>query len=161
DLVPTQEMQNYYARRADAGLIITEGTVIRHDARGHDHVPGIYSTAQINAWRNVTEAVHHHHGHIFMQIWHVGRVSHPYFLNGALPLSASATKMTGRISRNDNLTYGQSRAATVDEINEIVASYATAAENAIKAGFDGIEIHGANGYLIDQFLHYDTNKRHD
>jgi 2,4-dienoyl-CoA reductase-like NADH-dependent reductase (Old Yellow Enzyme family) len=91
----------------------------------------------------------------------VGRVSHPHFLKGALPVSASQTVMTGRVSRSDGLTYGRSRAATSDEIKEIIESYATAARNAIAAGFDGVEIHGANGYLIDQFLHYHTNHRTD
>jgi N-ethylmaleimide reductase len=161
DLVPTQAMAEYYARRADAGLIITEGTIISPDALGYSNVPGIFNEAQINKWKAVTDAVHKNNGLIFMQIWHVGRVSHPHFLNGKLPVSASKTTMTSRISRSEGLTYGESRALTLQEIKELINRYAMAAKNAIKAGFDGVEIHGANGYLIDQFLHYHTNKRDD
>ncbi|MBX3709635.1 MAG: alkene reductase [Gammaproteobacteria bacterium] len=161
DLLPTDEMAEYYSRRANAGLIITEGTIIRHDALGYNNVPGIFSESQIKHWRKVTDKVHHHNGLIFLQIWHVGRVSHPVFLGGKLPLSPSETTMTGKIYRSDGLTYGKSRAATLNEIEEIINNYAIAAENAIKAGFDGIEIHGANGYLVDQFLHHHTNQRED
>lgn len=161
NLVPTQAMAEYYARRADAGLIITEGTVISPDALGYSNVPGIFNTTQIDKWKIVTNAVHQKNGLIFMQIWHVGRVSHPHFLNGKLPVSPSATTMTGRISRSEGLTYGESRALTLPEIEGLITCYANAAENAIRAGFDGIEIHGANGYLIDQFMHYHTNKRDD
>jgi len=161
DLVPTDGMAEYYARRADAGLIITEGTVIGSDARGHNNVPGIFSEKQVLHWQQVTDQVHQNNGLIFSQIWHVGRVSHPNFLNGKLPISPSETTMTGRINRSNGLTYGKSRTATVDEIKELITSYAIASENAMKAGFDGVEIHGANGYLIDQFLHYDTNQRTD
>jgi N-ethylmaleimide reductase len=161
DLSPTKEMADYYARRADAGLIITEGTIIRTDARGYSNVPGIFTQEQINAWHQVTDKVHEKGGHIFLQIWHVGRVSHPHFLNDALPLSPSETTMTGRVSRSQGLNLGKSRAVTDDEIQGLVVSYAIAAQNAIAAGFDGIEIHGANGYLIDQFLHYHTNHRTD
>lgn len=161
DLSPTSAMAEYYARRADAGLIITEGTIIRPDARGYSNVPGIFTQAHIDGWRQVTDAVHKNNGHIFLQIWHVGRVSHPHFLNGELPISASETIMKERVKRSDNLTHGKSRAVTLDEIKGLIESYAAAAKNAIKAGFDGIEIHGANGYLIDQFLHYHTNHRTD
>lgn len=161
-LVPTADMAAYYARRADAGLIITEGTIIREDGRGYTNVPGIFTDAQIQGWKKVTEAVHAKKGLIFLQIWHVGRVSHPHFLNGELPLSASETIMQGKIHRlPGNFHYDKSRAATAEEIQSIIASYASAAKNAIAAGFDGVEIHGANGYLIDQFLHYDTNHRTD
>ncbi len=159
--VPTQAMADYYSRRADAGLIITEGTVIRADASGYNNVPGIFTPAQINQWKIVTDAVHKKNGRIFLQIWHVGRVSHPNFLQGKLPVSPSATVMAGRIPRSEGLTYGESRALILPEIKELIKSYAIAAENAIKAGFDGVEIHGANGYLIDQFLHYHTNQRMD
>lgn len=159
--VPTEAMAQYYARRADAGLIITEGTVIRPDALGYPKVPGIFNAAQIAGWKAVTTAVHQNNGHIFMQLWHVGRVSHPNFLQGQLPLSASETVMQNPISRSPGLTYGRSRAATLQEIQEVVQAYAVAAKNAMAAGFDGVEIHGANGYLIDQFLHYHTNHRTD
>jgi N-ethylmaleimide reductase len=159
--VPTASMAEYYARRADAGLIVTEGTVIAPNGRGYNNVPGLFNEAQIEGWRHVTEAVHFNKGLIFAQIWHVGRVSHPSLQHGELPISASETMMSGRIARTENLTFGQSRAATLAEIEELIQAYANAATNAIKAGFDGIEIHGANGYLVDQFLHYDTNKRID
>lgn len=160
-LVPTKQMAEYYARRSDAGLIITEGTIIRPDGLGYPNVPGIFTQAQIDGWRQVTDRVHEHDGKIFMQIWHVGRVSHPNFLHGKLPISPSETFMKGHVSRSPGLTYDKSRAVTVDEIQELIESYATAAKNAIAAGFDGIELHGANGYLIDQFLHYHTNHRTD
>lgn len=161
DWVPTQAMAEYYARRAAAGLIITEGTIIRPDGTGYSNAPGIFTAAQIKGWQKVTAAVHKNGGLIFNQIWHVGRVSHPHFLNGAFPISASETIMQNRISRAQDLTYGKSRAATLEEIQQLIRDYATAAANAMKANFDGIEIHGANGYLIDQFLHYHTNKRED
>lgn len=159
--VPTEMMIKYYEKRADAGLIITEGTVIGPNALGYPNVPGIFNAAQIAGWNKVTDAVHNKNGLIFMQIWHVGRVSHPHFLSGELPISASETVMNAAIPRSAPLTYGKSRAATLKEINDLVKAYANAAKNAIQAGFDGIEIHGANGYLIDQFLHYDTNRRLD
>lgn len=161
EMLATEEMAAYYAKRSGAGLIITEGTVIRGDGIGHTNVPGIYKEQQIDAWKKVTAAVHENNGLIFMQLWHVGRVSHPTFLNGGLPISASETTMTGRISRSPGLFHGKARAATVSEIQEIVSAFAKCAQNAIQAGFDGVEIHGANGYLIDQFLHHDTNRRID
>lgn len=161
NFVPTPLMADYYARRADAGLIITEGTIISATGRGYDFVPGIFTEAHIEKWRDVTDAVHQKAGLIFCQIWHVGRVSHPKFLNGNLPVSASETVMTGKVSRSEGLFYGKCRALTIDEIAGIVNDFAQAAKNAIAAGFDGVEIHGANGYLIDQFLHYHTNLRHD
>jgi 2,4-dienoyl-CoA reductase-like NADH-dependent reductase (Old Yellow Enzyme family) len=161
NFVPTPPMIDYYARRADAGLIITEGTIICPEARGHDCVPGIFNQQQVEKWRLVTDAVHARGGLIFCQLWHVGRVSHPSFLSGKLPISASETMMTGKISRSDGLMFGKSRAATLEEIKVLVTTYAETAKNAIAAGFDGVEIHGANGYLIDQFLHHNTNLRHD
>lgn len=160
DFVPIDDMAEYYARRADAGLIITEGTIIEPNARGYSNTPGIYTAKQIDGWKKVVDAVHAQNGLIFLQLWHVGRVSHPAFLNGNLPISASVTSMTGILPRS-HLPLGNSRAACVNEINEMVNSFAQAAENAIQAGFDGVEIHGANGYLIDQFLHYHTNQRDD
>lgn len=159
--VPTEQMAQYYARRADAGLIVTEGTVIRPDAIGYPDVPGVYTDEQITGWQAVTKAVHDKGGKIFNQIWHVGRVSHPSFLNGELPVSPSATIMSGPVRRSEGLHYGKSRELSREEIEALVACFAQAATNARKAGFDGIEIHGANGYLIDQFLHYDTNHRQD
>lgn len=161
DNIPTEEMATYYAKRADAGLIITEGTIIRRDGLGYDNVPGMYTSGQIQGWKKVTDAVHKQNGTIFSQIWHVGRVSHPDFLNGELPLAPSETTMSGKIARSNNKFYGKSRALTVDDINSLIQDFRIAAQNAMEAGFDGIEIHGANGYLIDQFLHYDTNHRED
>lgn len=160
-LVPTEAMRQYYARRADAGLIISEGTIIRPDSRGYTNVPGIYTKEQIVGWGRVTSAVHAKGGLMFSQIWHVGRVSHPHFLDGNLPLSPSATQMTSAVKRYPGLTHGQSRAVSLEEIKGLIDSYQQAAENAMQAGFDGIEIHGANGYLVDQFLHYHTNLRTD
>lgn len=159
--VPTYDMANYYERRADTGLIVTEGTIIRPDGRGYSNVPGIYSQDQIAGWQKVTDKVHQCDGKIFLQIWHVGRVSHPIYLQGNLPLSASATLMKGPIRRSQNMNYGPSREASLAEIHNLIKDYAKAAQNAIAAGFDGVEIHGANGYLVDQFLHYSTNNRQD
>lgn len=161
DFMATTEMANYYARRAEAGLIISEGTVIQSDGTGYPNVPGIFLKKHVEAWKKTTEAVHQKNGKIFQQIWHVGRVSHPDYLNGVLPISASATMMSGSLPRRRDLQYGRSRAASVDEIQQIIQNFVAAAENSMAAGFDGIEIHGANGYLVDQFLHYDTNRRQD
>jgi len=161
NLVPTEDMVAYYARRAEAGLIITEGTIIRPDALGYKNTPGIFTEAQIQGWTKVTEAVHQNGGKIFAQLWHVGRVTHPSLINEQLPISASETIMKTEVKRANGLFYGKSRALTVEEIKVLIHDYAKAAQNAIKAGFDGIEIHGANGYLIDQFLHYHTNSRTD
>lgn len=157
----TEQMADYYARRAEAGLIISEATVIRPDGFGYHNVPGLFTEKQIESWKLVTEKVHQQEGLMFSQIWHVGRVSHPVFLNGELPISASATMMQERVRRTEGLYYGESRAVTTDEIKQLIEDYAQAAENAIKANFDGVEIHGANGYLIDQFLHHSTNLRDD
>lgn len=161
DFVPTEAMAAYYAKRAAAGLIVTEGTIIARDATGYRAVPGIYNADQVDHWRVVTEAVHANDGRIFMQLWHVGRVSHPDFLQGAQPAGPSAATMHGRINRGDGLTFGESRALHLKEIQTIVAQFAQAATHAMRAGFDGVELHGANGYLIDQFLHYDSNHRTD
>jgi len=161
DHTPTLTMAEYYARRAEAGLIISEGTIIRPDGLGYPRIPGIYTQAQIKGWRQVTDAVHEKGGRIFMQIWHVGRVSHPSFLNGQLPLAPSSTQMSGRVWRSPGLSYGKSRAVSQTEIQELVLSFKQAAINAVQAGCDGVEIHGANGYLVDQFLHYATNQRLD
>jgi N-ethylmaleimide reductase len=159
--LPTKKMVDYYARRAAVGLIVSEGTLINSEAMNCARVPGIYNEDQITAWRPIIDAVHQNGGHFFMQLWHVGRASHPHFLNGKLPIAPSATEMKGRLYRSENLFYGKSRAATLDELKQLKLDYTNAAKNAISAGSDGIELHGANGYLLDQFLHYDTNKRTD
>lgn len=158
---PTLDTVNYYTRRADTGLLITEGTIISPDGRGYPNTPGIYNDLQIESWAKVTESVHNANGRIFMQIWHVGRVSHPIYLNGNLPLAPSPVELKGEIKRLKGFNYGTPRGITVSEIDAVVSDYSIAAVNAIKAGFDGVEIHGANGYLIDQFLHFHTNRRCD
>lgn len=157
---PTEIMATYYAKRADAGLIITEGTIISKDAIGYGNVPGIFTDSHIESWKKITEAVHKNGGTIFLQLWHCGRVSHPSLHEGKLPISASATIMSTPLG-NSGLTCGTSRAATKNEISDLINDYATAAQNAIKANFDGVELHGANGYLIDQFLHFCSNHRDD
>ncbi len=151
--IPTEIMAYYYTRRANAGLIVTEGTLISKDALGYGNVPGIYTQEQIDAWHNITKSVHRANGLIFLQLWHCGRVSHPHFHQNRLPISSSATLMSSALG-NSGFICNQSRAVTFHEIQNLIADYAHAAKNAINAGFDGIEIHGANGYLIDQFLHY-------
>lgn len=163
DLVPTEAMAAYYARRADAGLIISEATIIRPDGQGYPNTPGIFTQTQIDGWRQVTQRVHAKDGKLFLQLWHVGRVSHPVFLQGQLPVAPSAVPMGGPIRRSPSpsLEYGTPRALETEEIPAIVEAYADAAANAMAAGCDGVEIHGANGYLIDQFLHYQTNHRTD
>ncbi|MGF1714726.1 alkene reductase [Photobacterium chitinilyticum] len=161
NLVPTQAMADYYARRADTGLIISEAAIIRPDGQGYPNTPGLFSAEQIAGWQNVTSAVHAKGGKIFAQLWHTGRVAHPHFFGGEYVLAPSAKKVNGSVPRMRELTYTVPKPATAEEIEQLVADYALAAENAIKAGFDGVEIHGANGYLIDQFLHYSSNDRED
>lgn len=160
ELVPTDLMADYYARRAEAGLIISEATIIRPDAQGYPNTPGIFNEAQIDGWKKVTSKVHAAGGTIFMQLWHVGRVAHSHF-SGLQPVAPSAVKHEGTLPRMRDLSYEIPKALTVEEIQEVINDYVTAAQNAMRAGFDGVEIHGANGYLIDQFLHFDTNKRTD
>ncbi|MGO2366115.1 MAG: alkene reductase [Pseudoalteromonas sp.] len=160
NLVPTQAMVEYYARRADAGLIISEATIIRPDAQGYPNVPGLFSDEQIQGWKKVTDAVHANGGKMFAQLWHVGRVAHPHFFDGEV-LASSAIGIEGSVPRMRELTYQTPKAATTEDIKGLVADYVKAAENAIEAGFDGIEIHGANGYLLDQFLHFASNQRGD
>ncbi|GHF77894.1 alkene reductase [Thalassotalea marina] len=161
DLVPTQQMVDYYAKRADSGLIISEATIIRPDGQGYPNTPGLFSQAQIGGWRKVTAAVHDKGGKIFAQLWHTGRVAHPYFFDGDYVLAPSAQRVDGTVPRMRDLIYTTPKAATKEEIAQLVEDYAIAAKNAIDAGFDGVEIHGANGYLIDQFLHHSSNKRND
>jgi 2,4-dienoyl-CoA reductase-like NADH-dependent reductase (Old Yellow Enzyme family) len=160
NLVPTQAMVDYYARRADVGLIIGEATIIRADGQGYPTTPGLFTSEQIQGWKKVTDAVHAKGGKMFAQLWHVGRVAHPHFFGGDV-LAPSAIGIEGSVPRMRELTYITPKAATTDDIKGLVADFAKAAENAIEAGFDGVEIHGANGYLIDQFLHYAANARTD
>jgi N-ethylmaleimide reductase len=155
-------MAEYYAQRASAGLIISEGSQISPLAVGYPATPGIHSDAQVAGWQRVTDAVHARGGHIFLQLWHCGRISHPDLLGGETPVSASAVKPNVKAitwtGQQDAVT---PRALDTAEIRRCVDSYAQAAENALRAGFDGVEIHAANGYLIDQFLRDGCNRRSD
>lgn len=161
DLVPTEAMAAYYGRRADAGLIISEATLVSQDGQGYPNTPGLYTQAQIDGWKKVTQRVHQNGGKIFAQIWHTGRVSHSIYHNGVLPMAPSAVPLLGHVPRTENLEYETPRVITKDEIKRVQSQFASAAKNAIEAGFDGVEIHGANSYLIDEFLHWDTNRRED
>ncbi|WP_158045109.1 alkene reductase [Skermanella pratensis] len=153
----------YYGQRATAGLIISEATQISRQGKGYAYTPGIHSEAQVAGWKQVTDAVHAKGGRIFLQMWHVGRISHPTLQeDGALPVAPSAIKPEGKAFTEDGFVpFVTPRALELDEIPGIVEQYRTAAENAKRAGFDGVEIHAANGYLIDQFLRDGTNKRTD
>ena len=160
--VPNELMVTYYAQRASAGLIITEGTQISKQGIGYPATPGIYTDAQVEGWKKVTKAVHDNDGRIFLQLWHVGRISHSSYHDGILPVAPSAIKPAGQIYTYKGMQDFQTpKALSVAEIKEIVQEYAKGAKNAIDAGFDGVEIHSANGYLIDQFLRDGTNQRKD
>ncbi|MGO4306669.1 alkene reductase [Cupriavidus sp. RAF12] len=166
--VPTAMNARYYAQRASAGFIVTEATQISPQGKGYSFTPGIHSADQVAGWRTVTDAVHAAGGRIFLQLWHVGRMSHPDFHEGALPVAPSAVPFDGQIWKVDPATGAGAmvdcptpRALTEAEIRGIVADFGRAARNAMAAGFDGVEIHGANGYLIDQFLRTSSNKRTD
>jgi len=160
--VPGPLSVTYYGQRASAGLIITEGSQVSPKGVGYDRTPGIYSPDQVEGWKNVTRAVHERGGHIFLQLWHVGRMSHPDFLGGDLPVGPSAIQVDEEI----HTPLGKKkipipRALTLDEIAVIIQQFRQGAKNAREAGFDGVEIHGANGYLLDQFLRDGSNKRSD
>ena len=160
--VPNALMAEYYAQRASAGLILSEATSVSPQGVGYPNTPGIWSNEQIDGWRLVTKAVHDAGGRIFLQLWHVGRVSHPDYLDGELPVAPSAIAPQGHVSllrpMRDFVT---PRALDAAEIPDIVETYRNAAENAKQAEFDGVEIHAANGYLLDQFLQDSSNKRED
>lgn len=153
----------YYRQRAGAGMILTEATVIAPEGVGYPNVPGLHSDAQVAAWREVVEAVHEQGGRMFAQLWHVGRISLPrYQPEGRLPVAPSAIRPAGEaFTLEGGAPYETPRALELDEIPAVVNQYATAAANALTAGFDGVEIHGANGYLIDQFLRDGSNRRTD
>jgi N-ethylmaleimide reductase len=155
----------YYAQRASAGLIVSEATQVQAAGRGYPHTPGIYTDEQIAGWRLVTDAVHASGGTIFAQLWHVGRFSHPvYQPDGGLPVAPSAIVPEGMRTRSDDgsvLTIPTPRALRVDELPAIAAAFGHGAACAVAAGFDGVEIHGASGYLIDQFLRDSANRRTD
>lgn len=162
DRVPNAMMAQYYSQRASYGLILTEATAISPMAVGYPNTPGIWNDEQINAWKPITEAVHARGGHIMLQLWHVGRISDPFYLNGETPVAPSAIPAKGHVSLMRPLkAYGTPRALELNEIPAIVEAYRQAALNAQAAGFDGVEIHAANGYLIDQFLQDSTNHRDD
>ncbi|GAB2180909.1 alkene reductase [Denitratisoma sp. agr-D3] len=160
--VPTALMAEYYAQRASAGLILSEATSVTPQGVGYPDTPGIWSDEQVAGWKLVTDAVHAAGGRIFCQLWHVGRISDPELLNGELPVAPSAIAAEGHVSLLRPMRpYVTPRALETAELPGIVEAYRKGAENAKKAGFDGVEIHAANGYLIDQFLQDSTNKRSD
>ncbi|MDY6449495.1 alkene reductase [Acinetobacter faecalis] len=162
DRVPTAMMAEYYAQRASAGLIISEATVISEEANGYLNTPGLFSDAQVEGWKQVTSAVHEKGGLIVAQLWHVGRVSDPELLNGETPVSASAVQQAGQVSLlRPKRDYVVPRPLEISEIHSITEQFKLAAIRAKEAGFDGVELHAANGYLIDQFLQTKTNKRED
>jgi 2,4-dienoyl-CoA reductase-like NADH-dependent reductase (Old Yellow Enzyme family) len=160
--IPNRLMADYYAQRATAGLIISEATVVTPLGVGYADTPGIWSREQIEGWKLTTQAVHAAGGRIFLQLWHVGRVSDPIFLNGELPVAPSALAAKGNVSLVRPPTpFVTPRALGPDEIPGIIDAYREGAENAQLAGFDGVELHGANGYLLDQFLQDGSNQRTD
>ncbi len=160
--VPNPLMAEYYVQRASAGLILTEATSVSPQGVGYPDTPGIWSAEQVAGWKQITQAVHAAGGRILLQLWHVGRVSHPAYLDGALPVAPSALAPQGHVSLLRPMQdYVVPRALEISEIPAIVEAYRKGAENAKLAGFDGVEVHGANGYLLDQFLQDSTNQRTD
>lgn len=160
--IPNALMAEYYAQRASAGLILSEATSVNEMGVGYPDTPGIWSQAQMEGWRLVTDAVHAAGGRIFLQLWHVGRISAPLYLGGKTPVAPSAVRPAGRVSLvRPPQDFVTPRALSLDEIAVTVADYRQAAVNAKAAGFDGVQLHAANGYLIDQFLQDSTNLRDD
>ena len=160
--IPNDLMAEYYSQRASGGLLITECTMVTEGTSAFINEPGIYSDAQVQAWKKVTAAVHAKGGRIFMQIWHAGRAAHPDMNDGTPNVSSSTTAIEGDVQTpKGKVPNAVPRALAVDEISAIVAAYVQGAKNAIAAGFDGVEVHGANGYLIDQFLRNGANQRTD
>lgn len=162
DHVPSDLMPAYYAQRASAGLLITEATGISQEGLGWPYAPGIWSDEQTEAWKPVTQAVHQAGGRIFVQLWHMGRLVHPSFLGGEKPVSSSATTAPSYAHTYDGKQpYAEARALELHEIPRLLDDYRRAARNARAAGFDGVQVHGANGYLIDEFLRDGANFRTD
>ncbi len=160
--VPNELMREYYVQRASAGLILTEATSVEPMGVGYKDTPGIWNEEQVQGWKQITEAVHARKGRIFLQLWHVGRISDPLFLNGATPVAPSAITPKGHVSLvRPEKSYVTPRALSTAEVKAIVATFRQGAVNAKAAGFDGVELHAANGYLIDQFLQTGTNQRTD
>jgi len=158
----TDLMAKYYKQRASAGLIISEGCSVSSMSIGYRYVPGIYKEAQLESWKKVTHQVHNEDSRIYLQLWHVGRISHPDFLNGNLPLAPSPLKPTGNTRTYTGIKEMVTpKEMSIDEINQTIEQFRIAAKNAIKAGFDGVEIHGANNYLLQQFLCDGSNIRKD
>ena len=162
ETIPLPLTAKYYGQRADAGLIITEGSQISTQGIGYPGTPGIHSAEQVDAWKTVTHAAHEKGGRIFLQLWHCGRTSHPDFHGGEAPVAPSAIAPAGKTFTYEGMKeFVAPRTLSLSDISEIVSDYAKAADNAKQAGFDGVEIHAANGYLIDQFLRDSTNHRND
>ncbi|MDD2239260.1 MAG: alkene reductase [Kiritimatiellae bacterium] len=162
DRVPTALMANYYRQRATAGLIISEATSVTPMGVGYPRTPGIWSDEQVAGWKPITEAVHQAGGRIVMQLWHVGRISDPVYLEGQQPVAPSAIPAKGHVSLvRPKRAFVTPRALALAEIPDVIAAYRQGAENAQRAGFDGIELHAGNGYLPDQFLQSSTNQRTD
>ncbi len=162
DTIPGELHARYYAQRASAGLIVTEATQVTSRGVGYPSTPGIHDSAQVDGWRLVTDAVHRAGGRIALQLWHVGRISHSSFHAGALPVSASAVRPAGQAwTASGPQPFETPHALSGDEIREVISDYAAGARRAKLAGFDAVEIHAANGYLIDQFLQSGTNHRTD
>ncbi|HTI73001.1 MAG TPA: alkene reductase [Candidatus Limnocylindria bacterium] len=160
--VPNALMAEYYSQRASAGLIISEATSVTPMGVGYADTPGIWSEEQVAGWKKITQAIHHAGGRMLLQLWHVGRMSDPMFLNGARPVAPSAIPPAGHVSLvRPEKPFVTPRALELAEIPGVIAAYRKGAENAQRAGFDGVEIHGANGYLLDQFLQDKTNHRTD
>ncbi len=160
--VPNAMMAEYYRQRSGAGLILTEATSVTPMGVGYPDTPGIWSPEQVAGWQQITRAVHEAGGRILLQLWHVGRMSDPSYLNGELPVAPSAIAPEGHPSLLRPVRpFVTPRALETDELPGVVEAYRLGAENAMKAGFDGVEIHGANGYLLDQFLQDSTNQRTD
>jgi N-ethylmaleimide reductase len=161
--VPSPLASTYYVQRASAGLIVTEGTQISQQGQGYPGTPGIHSPAQIAGWKFVTDAVHSDGGRIFLQLWHVGRISHPSLQpDGAAPVAPSALQPAGQTMTAQGMqAFVMPRALETNEIAGVVGDFRRGAANAKLAGFDGVELHGANGYLVDQFLRDKTNQRTD
>lgn len=163
DRIPTELMAEYYAQRSGAGLLITEATTISEQGNGWVQSPGIYSDAMVEGWKKITEAVHAKGSVIFLQLWHTGRASHSSFHDGDLPVAPSAIKIEGEgvHTANGKQPYETPRALETAEVKAVVEDYRQAAERAKEAGFDGVEVHSANGYLLDEFLQSKTNHRTD
>jgi N-ethylmaleimide reductase len=160
--IPTPLMAEYYAQRASAGLIVTECTAVSEQGKGVINGPGLWREDQIEGWRKVTDAVHRARGHIYCQLWHCGRVAHPEMRGGALPVAPSPMPASGKFKLPDReVDFPIPRELAADEVQPIIADFATATRNARDAGFDGVELHAANGYLHDQFLQSVSNKRTD